>query len=52
MWLSIRLVGHDEFAKISNSSEFGNYFYNVIKKEDKEKFIALEEVIDGYDGFR
>lgn len=43
-------IVHDEFIKIGDSREFNNYFYNVIKKENTEKFSELKEVIDEYGG--
>ena len=43
---------HDEFVKIGDSREFENYLYNVIKKENTEKFLELKEAVDEYDGLR
>ena len=43
---------YDEFVKMGDSCEFKNYFYNVVKKENKEKFLELEEAVDEYDGLR
>lgn len=43
---------HDEFVEMDDSCESKNYFYNVVKKENKEKNLKLEETIGEYDGQR
>ena len=43
---------HDKFVKIGDSREFKKYFYNVIKKENKENFSELKEAVDEYDVLR
>ena len=45
-------IVHDEFIKIGDNIEFKNYFYNVIKKENREIFIETEEAVDEYDSLK